>query len=215
MSTLLLSSQCDSVVTKICGGVIPVVKETYEAGTSENDVYIVAIICATIVVVAWIAKIVILSWKNQDFQEKENEREEKRNKEKEDSIRKQKADLLGKHLDFLKENASKDEKWIEDYKEVIASFKEALQSELNKCDVMNYNINGSDKEKIIGILEKQMEFLKSIGLRSNAKAEKKYQRVLAYLIEMSQADKMNKITQADLLDEQKDDPLSKQSLNKA
>ena len=43
-------------------------------------------------------------------------------------------------------------------------------------------------------------------MKLNAEAEKEYQRVLAYLIEMSQTDKMDKITQADLLGEQKDNP---------
>ena len=42
-----------------------------------------------------------------------------------------------------------DRKWIEEYKEVIASFKKALQSELKKCDVMNCYLSGADKDKII------------------------------------------------------------------
>lgn len=210
--TIAMSDSAIVELAKVVSTCQPCVQETE---TNCYDVIIVVFICAAIVLVALITKWAVLSWKDAEINAVNKERKEKEDKEKEDSKRKQKADLLGKHLDFLKENASKDEKWIEDYKEVIASFKEALQNEIIKCDVMNNYCSGSDKEKIIGILEKQMEFLKSIGFRSNAEAEKEYQRVLAYLIEMSQTDKMDKITQADLLGEQKDDPSSKQSSDKS
>ena len=196
---------------KVIGTCQPCVKE---AETNCEDVIIVAIICAAIVAVAWFAKEVIRYWKDKEIEAKGKEREDIKEKEKEDSERKQKADLLGKHLDFLKENASKDEKWIDGYKEVIASFKEALQNEIKEYDNMYYHKSVDDKNKIIEILEKQMEYLKDSGSRSNAKAEKEYQRVLAYLIEKSQQNKMNEITQKDILGEQKEGTSSEQTPGK-
>ena len=185
-----------------------------EAETNCEDVKIVAIICAAIVLVALIVKWAVCSWKKSEKDAVDAERKAKKEKEKEDSERKQKADLLGKHLDFLKENASKDEKWIEGYKEVIASFKEALQNEIKEYDNMYYHKSVDDKNKIIEILEKQLEYLKDNGSRSNAKAEKEYQRVLAYLIEKSQQNKMNEITQKDILGEQKEGTSSEQTPGK-
>lgn len=210
--TIAMSDSAIVELAKVINTCQPCVQE---AETNCYDVKIVAIICAAIVLVALIAKWALWSWKEAEQEASKAEREAKEEKEKVESERKLKADLLNKHLDFLKENASKDDKWIEEYKEVIASFKKALQSELKKCDVMNCYLSGADKDKIIEILEKQMEFLKSKGFRSNAEAEKEYQRVLAYLIEMSQTDNMDKITQVDLLGEQKDDPSSKQTQDKS
>lgn len=75
-----------------------------EVATSDNDVTIVAIICATVVLLALIAKWAIWSWQKAVISFKEREREVKDAKEKAESIRKQEADLQEKLLSFLEKN---------------------------------------------------------------------------------------------------------------
>ena len=65
------------------------------------------------------------------------------------------------------------------------------------------------------LLDKYIELMKEKKTILNSEAGQEYKQVLAYLIEMSQTDKMNKITQADLLGEQKEGPSSKQSSDKS
>lgn len=85
------SCQCDSVVTKVCGSLVPVVKETHEAGTNCHDVWIVGIICTSIVIVAFIGAFVVLSWKSKEIKEKENERGSIKQKDKDEYDRKKEA----------------------------------------------------------------------------------------------------------------------------
>lgn len=127
MSAILLLSQCDSIVTKTCDALIPVVQKTYEAGTNCFDAAIVLFICVAFICVAFIAKCTFLSWKRKEIENAKLEREFKKDKEKEESERKQKAELLNKYLDFMKEvNAEND------YQRVLANL--IVKSQHNKMN---------------------------------------------------------------------------------
>lgn len=133
MIAILLSSQCDSIVTKTCDALIPVVQKTYEAGTNCCDVMIIGIICATIVILALIAKCAILSWKGKEIAADKQEREFKKDKEKEECDRKQKAEFLDKYLDYLKEKGFQSNANAEnDYQRVLANL--IVKSQQNKMD---------------------------------------------------------------------------------
>lgn len=190
MSAILLSSQCDSIVTKTCDALIPVVQKTFEAGTNCCDVNIAEAIGKSLVLIFAICVIGFLIWKLIDHIANGVEMLFKKDKEKEESERKQKADLLDKYLDFLKEQASKDDKLIQDYISVLAGLKESQNKD-------------ADNAKITKILERQIEFLKTKGFKSNANAENDYQRVLANLIVKSQQNKMNEISPEELKDDLK------------
>ena len=94
MSTALL--QCSNGAAQIVRCSCDHVMET-----SCNDVYVVGIICVTIVLVALIAKWAVWSWKDAEVSSKEKERNDAREKEKEESYRKQRAELLNKRLSAL------------------------------------------------------------------------------------------------------------------
>ena len=134
MNTIFLLCQCDSLVTTVCGNSIPVViTKTYEAGTNVQDLVqnttITLLICIATVIVALIVMCTLLLWKYEEIKAKEEERKFQMTKDKDEAQRKQKADLLDKYLDFLKEQINeKDYISIEKYEEQRKSFmKELLQ----------------------------------------------------------------------------------------
>lgn len=127
MSAILLSSQCDSIVTKTCDALIPVVQKTYEAGTNCCDVNIAEAIGKSLVLIFAICVIGFLIWKLIDHIANGVEMLFKKDKEKEESERKQKAELLNKYLDFMKEvNAEND------YQRVLANL--IVKSQHNKMN---------------------------------------------------------------------------------
>ena len=91
-------------LTKLVNSSQPCVQK---AMTNEYDFLIAAVICATIVFVAFIAKCAILSWKTKIINAEKTERYDKKDKENEEAVRKQKSDLIDKLLDYLKNNVSK------------------------------------------------------------------------------------------------------------
>jgi hypothetical protein len=197
--TTVINDSIFAKVVKLSEVCQPVVME---AETNNFDWYIVATICGAVIIVASIACYAVLSWKEKEIQNDNDKQNSKKSEEGTNAIRKQKSDLLDKYLDFLKENASKDDKWIQDYKELLLGFKELLKKETADCkEVYSNNIIETEKSKIVGIIEKQMEFLKGKAAISNTKAENEYKRVLAYLIEKSQQDKMAEISQKHLMEE--------------
>lgn len=197
--TTVINDSVFAKVVKLSEVCQPVVME---AETNNLDWYIVATICGAVIIVASIACYAVLSWKEKEIQNDNDKQNSKKSEEGTNAIRKQKSDLLDKYLDFLKENASKDDKWIQDYKELLLGFKELLKKETTDCEeVYSNNIIETEKSKIVGIIEKQMEFLKGKAAISNTKAENEYKRVLAYLIEKSQQDKMAEISQKHLMEE--------------
>ena len=76
------------------------------AETNCCDVHIVSAICATVIIVALIAKCTILIWKHLEIKAKEKECEGKRIHDKEDRIKKQEADLLEKLIPFLEKQCT-------------------------------------------------------------------------------------------------------------
>ena len=111
MSTLL-ACQSDSIVTKVCGNLIPVIQETYEAGTNWANVEIAKTICCSFVLIVAICVLGFLSWKLLDYHAKKNADVRKREWEEKDKNRKQSSDLLDKKLQILCETCydlSKDE----------------------------------------------------------------------------------------------------------
>ena len=107
MSSLLLNSDTiivvsDSILAKLVK-TAELSQGVNDAETNSYDVLIVFIICAAIVLVALIAKWILRSWKNAELESLKEEFKNKREKEETDCMRKQKAELLGKELDILKD----------------------------------------------------------------------------------------------------------------
>lgn len=88
----LLACQCDSVVTKVCGNLIPVVQETNEAGTNWANVEITKTICCSLVQIVVICVLGFLAWKLIDHHARKNVDGRKRRWDEEDKTRKQEAD---------------------------------------------------------------------------------------------------------------------------
>lgn len=107
MSAILLLCQCDSVATKLVNAAIPVVQQTYEAGTQCEDVEIAKIICCSIVSVVAICTIGYLVWSFMNLYAKKKADERKHKWEVEECDRKQEAEKQEKEprrkADLLKE----------------------------------------------------------------------------------------------------------------
>ena len=115
----LLTCQFDSIVTKVCGNIAPVVKETYETGANWANVEIAKIICCSLVLIVAICVLGFLAWKQIDHHARKNVEVRKRAWEKEDKDRKQKSDLIEKKLTKLDKDA---EKYISTIEEAISQF---------------------------------------------------------------------------------------------
>lgn len=115
MSTLL-TCQCDSVVTKVCGNIIPVVQETYKAGTNWANVEITKTICCSLVLIVAICVGGFLIWTQINHHARKNADGRKRGWEEEDKKMKQKSDLIEKKLTKLDKDA---EKYISTIEEAI------------------------------------------------------------------------------------------------
>lgn len=106
--TIAMSDSAVVELAKVINTCQPCVKE---AQTNCNDVWIAGIICLAIVMVALIAKCGLLAWKSKEIEAADAERKAKET-EANIAARKQKAEALGKLLDFLEKNTS-----TEDYSE--------------------------------------------------------------------------------------------------
>lgn len=118
MSTLL-TCQCDSVVTKVCGNIVPMVQETYEARTNWANVEITKTICCSVVLIVAICVLGFLLWKLIDHHAQKNVDVRKRGWEEEDKDRKQKSDLLDKKLAKLDNDK---DKYLSAIEEAISQF---------------------------------------------------------------------------------------------
>ena len=108
MSTFIINlndtiAMSDSAIVELAKVVRGSESSVQEAATTWQDVTIVGFICLAVVLVVLIAKWATWSWKNAEIQAAKEERIAKEEKEREDCIRKQKADLLNKQIEFLKE----------------------------------------------------------------------------------------------------------------
>lgn len=134
----------------------------HEAETSCNDVKIVGIICIAIVIVAFVAKWAIWSWKDAEIQAAKEERTEKE-KEADIAARKQKADAQGKLLDFLKEKVSSFDMQKKEYEKACDNYKDFLeQTIMNHQDYKSIEDESriqleKEQEKLKDVLEKRME----------------------------------------------------------
>lgn len=118
MSTLL-TCQCDSVVTKVCGNIVPMVQETNEAGTNWANVEITKTICCSVVLIVAICVLGFLLWKLIDHHAQKNVDVRKRGWEEEDKDRKQMSDLLDKKLAKLDNDK---DKYLSAIEEAISQF---------------------------------------------------------------------------------------------
>lgn len=99
---IVVSDSIAVKMSKVTDVLQPVIKG---AETNGQDVIIaVAItfaVCATIIIVAWIAKSTILSWKEKVIEAQKQERTDRAKIEKEESDRKRNSDILDKKLQIL------------------------------------------------------------------------------------------------------------------
>lgn len=93
----------DSVAVKMSKVTEILQPVTKGAETNWQDVIIAFAVCAAIIIVAWIAKSAILSWKEKIIEAQKNERTDKAIKEKQESDRKRKSIILDKKLQILYE----------------------------------------------------------------------------------------------------------------
>ena len=104
MNPVFLLCQCDSVLTKACGVITPVVQVTNESGSNCSDVCITKTICCTLVTIMVLLLVGLLLFQliNRGF----NCCSEKRKREWEVEDRKAKriSDLRDKRLAELKSN---------------------------------------------------------------------------------------------------------------
>ena len=99
----------DSAVVELAKVVSGCQAVATEAETNCNDVTIVAIVCLAIVLVALIVSRAFLSFKSKEIEAEKAERESKEANSIRESERKQKADCLGKLLNFLEKSNIKQE----------------------------------------------------------------------------------------------------------
>lgn len=121
----LLTCQCDSVVTKVCGNILPVVQETYEAGTNWANVEITKTICCSLVLIVAICVLGFLAWIQINHHAKKNADVRKRRWEEEDKNRKQQSDLIEKKLTKLDKDG---EKYLSTIEEAISQITKIHQS---------------------------------------------------------------------------------------
>ena len=191
--TIALSDSAVVELAKVINTCQPCLREVE---TNCNDVKIVAIICIAIVIVALIARCAVLSWKDAEIKAANAEREAKEN-EADIAKRKQKADLMDKYLDFLKSLTScKEYVSIDDYEKLRKEYLKKM-IELKQC------VGEGTQNDLQETIEKVINNEKTV-IKVDEDRSKHYQRVLAYLIELSQKDNFNTINRADLEDTCKD-----------
>lgn len=113
-----------SVLLECCAAAAQIMKCSckIEAETNDNDVAIVGIICGTILLIAGVVVAGSLLWRMIDKIANGCSESRKHTKENEEHERKQKADLLEKKLQILKEQCSdSDKKLIEGKVEVYTN----------------------------------------------------------------------------------------------
>lgn len=169
MSTLL-TCQCDSVIIKVCGKIIPVVQETHEAGMNWVNVEITKTICCSLVLIVTICTLGLLAWiqinhharRNADVRKRRWEEEDRNRKQDadrenrknmlEDEERKRKAVIIDKKLQILCEtcyNLSKDEpkKVVKKHDdEAVNNYIRVLDDTLNGYLVLSNTKNKENNE---------------------------------------------------------------------
>ncbi len=117
----ILTSQCDSVMKKMCEFIFPEVQKTSEPATDCSDVQIVFWICCTVIVLAlfFVVGVLIRKWMEGRLVKKE--REFKKEKEQEELKRKFQLEMVNKNLDFLDKQGN-----AENYQKALLYFTELV-----------------------------------------------------------------------------------------
>ena len=145
MSTLL-ACQSDSIVTKVCGNLIPVIQETYEAGTNWANVEIAKTICCSLVLIVAICVLGFLSWKLLDYHAKKNADVRKREWEEKECKRKHEADRENRS-NMLVDEERKRTNMLEDEERKIKSY--ILYKKLQiLCDTC-YELSKDEPKKVV------------------------------------------------------------------
>ncbi len=171
MSNILLTCSCDSLAAKVIeklGANNPVF---FEPETNTSDVFIAETICANIVYIVLIFVVGFLAWKLIDHHAKKKVDMRKREWDIEDKNLKQKADLIDKYLDFLKEQTKDKSLYI------------------NK-DQTSENIVQKIKDTIVPEKKQATEI--------DHTEITQFRQVLEYLIELSQKGTLNIISKKEL-----------------
>lgn len=145
MRTLLMC-QSDSIVTKVCGSVIPVIQETYEAGTNWANVEIANTICCSLVLIVAICVLGFLAWRLIDHHAKKNADVRKREWEKEECTRKQEADRENR-LNMLEDEKRKRTNMLEDEERKIKS--DILYKKLQILCATCYELSKDEPKRIV------------------------------------------------------------------
>ena len=171
MRTLLMC-QSDSIVTKVCGSVIPVIQETYEAGTNWANVEIANTICCSLVLIVAICVLGFLAWRLIDHHAKKNADVRKREWEKEECTRKQEADRENR-LNMLEDEKRKRTNMLEDEerKRKTVLIDKKLQILCETC----YDLSKDEPKKVVkkyndGAVENYITALNdALGTKSTSK----------------------------------------------
>jgi biopolymer transport protein ExbB/TolQ len=148
--TIAMSDSAVVELAKIVG-----TSNSCDVETNCQDVAIVGIICLTIIIVALIAKWAIWSWKNAELEFVDAERKAKEKKEKEESDRKQKADLLNKRIEMLKEFCYEVHQDVKPTQKVLKSISSKEVKEYLKA--LGYEIGEVSEQHIIQELNENKE----------------------------------------------------------
>lgn len=127
MTTILLSSPCDSLVAKVCANVCACGPKAVEQGANWADVKISETICSNVFWIILALAICFILWKIIDVIAKGISSFVKRKREIEDINRKQKSDLLDLKFKMLKELCD-----TEEYKKADVEKKKIIYSDVEK-----------------------------------------------------------------------------------
>ena len=193
MSTLLLDSIYAIVAKDSIGTTFVKTKELCqfinEARTNDNDIVIVFIICATIVLVALIVMGFVWLQKKSEFKVLREEFEVKKNKDEAESVRKQKVDLMERKLEIYKKIL---EKRLEILKDLC--YEEKFCDKTQKMTKTIKNFNSQEIIDYCKFLEK--ELVPSEGDKSQTITQKYLEAIdeeLKYYKECSQTLQQNQI----------------------
>ena len=137
---VILTDAITAHVVKVVDNCQPCVQE---AETNRQDVAIVFLICATIVVIALITKCTVLSWKSKGIKAEENQRKFQQENEKIESERKQAAD--DKNRSNLLIDEERKHKYAHEEEERKKNA-DLLEKKLQILKELCYAINDGDKQ---------------------------------------------------------------------
>lgn len=169
--TIAMSDSAVVELAKVVNTCQPCVKE---AETNCQDVLIVGLICLAVVLVALIAICGLLYWKHKETEAAGAERDAKET-EAEIAARKQKADVQGKLLDFLKEQVSSYDIQKKEYEKARDNYKEFLETLINKPQGSKSDEKGNTDQLHVNPMENELKSFLESQLELFAKNEKAHE----------------------------------------